>query len=598
MILKTLQIQNYKCVEDSTEFRIDEVTCLVGKNESGKSAILESLYKLKPVEKDKANFAETEYPRRHVSTYRDRDNQDTHDNVLTTIWELEDSDVLAVEEYFGINPLTSQTVTVTKGYSNSRSWTLQHNDKSLVSKALTDSNLSEIEKEALPSTDSIAQLMNLLSEIEAPSDAQTQLLSTLKQRYPNSDAGAAIRNFLADRLPIFVYFSEYYKMPGRAALNDISARKQQDTLDEKDKVFLAFLDLANSSVEGVANTGTSEELIMELEAVSNRISDEIFEYWSQNQHLRVQFRCDQARPQDHPPFNEGYVFSTRIENQRHRVTVNFDERSTGFIWFFSFLVWFSQVKKHYGKNLFILLDEPGLSLHGTAQADLLRYINEKLRPQHQVIYTTHSPFMIDPDHILSARTVEDHTSKDARGREIIEGTKVGDRILSTDADTILPLQGALGYDITQTLFVGAHTLIVEGPSDYLFLKTLSNELQRLKRPHLDPRWSIAPAGGLDKVMSFVILFGGRHLHIAVLTDIKQGDKTKVQKLREAEILRSGHVLTADSYAGQNEADIEDILGRTTYVEIVNKCYALSKSLEGLWQFWPHHNRRRYAAPVL
>jgi len=106
-------------------------------------------------------------------------------------------------------------------------------------------------------------------------------------------------------------------------------------------------------------------------------------------------RYDEGLPGDPAPYNTGHVFATRIENTRHGVTVRFDERSTGFVWFFSFLVWFSQMEKTYGKKLVILLDEPGLSLHGKAQADLLRYINEKLLPTYQVIYTTHSPFMID-----------------------------------------------------------------------------------------------------------------------------------------------------------------------------------------------------------
>ena len=121
---------------------------------------------------------------------------------------------------------------------------------------------------------------------------------------------------------------------------------------------------------------------------------------------------------------------TRIYNTRHRATVNFDERSTGFIWFFSFLIWFSQVKKNYGENIFLLLDEPGLSLHPRAQKDLLRYINEKLRPNHQVIYTAHSPFMIDIDHIFSLRTVEDTVlveQENGRTVEKILGTKVGQK---------------------------------------------------------------------------------------------------------------------------------------------------------------------------
>src|SRR5882762_10710459 len=89
----------------------------------------------------------------------------------------------------------------------------------------------------------------------------------------------------------------------------------------------------------------------------------------------------------------------------------------------------------------VKLDEPGLSLHARAQADLLRYINEQLRPHYQVLYTTHSPFMIDADDLLSARTVEDVVVKDkATGEERLYGTKVSRDVLSTDPDTVSPLQ--------------------------------------------------------------------------------------------------------------------------------------------------------------
>lgn len=217
----------------------------------------------------------------------------------------------------------------------------------------------------------------------------------------------------------------------------------------------------------------------------------------------------------------------------------------------------------------ILLDDPGLNLHAKAQADLLRYINEKLAPNYQVVYTTHSPFMIDPAHILRARTVEDVFEEG-----IVLGTKVGDNVLSTDADTILPLQAALGYDITQTLFVGKHTLLVEGPSDLLYLKWFSQELRSQDREGLDRRWVLSPAGGIDKVASFITLFSGTELHVAVLADYKKGMKQSVERLRELELIKKGHVFTADMYVNQDEADIEDLIGRSLYIRLVNGCYEL------------------------
>lgn len=265
------------------------------------------------------------------------------------------------------------------------------------------------------------------------------------------------------------------------------------------------------------------------------------------------------------------MFRTRIENTRHGASIGLDERSTGFIWFFSFLTWFSEVKREHGDNLVILLDEPGLALHATAQADLLRFVREKLVPEHQVIYTTHSPFMIDASDLFSCRTVEDQTGP---GEEVL-GTKVGDDVLSTDRDTLFPLRAALGYELSQPLFVGQFSLLVEGPSDLLYLQWFSDKLAQQRRTYLDRRWTITPCGGLKKVHTFMSLFGANGLHMAVLTDYGTGDKRAVGELRDSDLMRDGHVFTADMFIDEDEGDIEDIIGRDNYSVLVKQTYKLT-----------------------
>jgi hypothetical protein len=297
----------------------------------------------------------------------------------------------------------------------------------------------------------------------------------------------------------------------------------------------------------------------------------------------VDIRLDHARGGDPAPFNEGWIFRTRIDNRRHRADTSFDERSTGFVWFFSFLVWFYQLQKQYGNNLIILLDEPGLSLHARAQADLLRYINEQLRPTYQVIYTTHSPFMIDADNLISARTVEDlvEKKKDKKTNDEIEvllGTKVSTDVLSTDPDTVSPLQRALDYEITQTLFIGKHTLLVEGSSDMLYLKWLSRQLEKDGKQGLDYRWNICVVRGVDRIPGFVSLFRGNNLHIAAVVDVQHGQKARIGNAQKA--LEDKHLLTLDTYTGQKEADIEDLLGREFFVALVNAAYELGAKAIG------------------
>lgn len=164
----------------------------------------------------------------------------------------------------------------------------------------------------------------------------------------------------------------------------------------------------------------------------------------------------------------------------------FSERSAGFVWFFSFLVKFAQVKDDESPVV-LLLDEPGLTLHGKAQADLLRFFKEKLAPHHQIIYSTHSPFMVPADELASIRIVEDQIDTSAPRRKPL-GTKVREDVLTRDPDTLFPLQGALGYEISQSLFIGKNTLLVEGPGDIVYAHALSDALRRRGRAGLDARW--------------------------------------------------------------------------------------------------------------
>jgi hypothetical protein len=572
MKLTRVRVTNFKSVLDSEWFSVGDLTCLVGKNESGKTAILEALEKLGSVRPGRENFLETNYPRMNWSEYEETSKVDV---AIETEWELDDEEKAHLGELAGDPSALPQTpVTVSKDYKNEPHWDFPLKVALATKHAVDTSGLTAAEKASLANVGTTSALMKALGEIPEPSPHQTALLTELTEKW-GGGLQATAQAYLQSRLPRFVYYDQYDKLPGRMSLDQFLAAKQGGTLDQipGSLVFEALLSMVGTTPEQISSIGTSEELISKLEAVQTRLSKKIFKYWSQNKHLKVRFRFDQASPGDPPPYNEGKVFQTRIENTRHEATIGLDERSTGFVWFFSFLVWFSEVQKQYGDNLLVLLDEPGLSLHARAQEDLLKYIREELLPKYQVVYSTHSPFMVDPSDLLACRTVEDVTGPD----EEVLGTKVGDKVFSTDSDTLFPLQAALGYDLTQTLFVGEHCLLVEGPSDLLYMQWASDQLRTRKRTTLDPRWTVTPCGGITKVPSFLALFGGSNLHVAVLTDHAAGDKKKVRELRESELLRDGHVFTADYFAGDGatEADVEDILGRTPYSQLVKQTYSLT-----------------------
>jgi len=577
MKLKNARVENFKCIRDSDEFAIDPlVTCLVGKNESGKTALLQALNKLNPVVEAHKRFEDTDFPRTLWSEYQET-KSDKPANVLTTTWTLSPDDKTALAAVLGPTANSIDEVVISKGYANESLYRVKVDEAAVVGHVIERHDLNEQEAASLNQVNTIKAMKERVAAIQ-PQSPQVQAVGAfLQQHFARGTATLAAIDILSKRLPKIVYFTEYMRLSGQMALEDFKANRQNPAHPKANeyRMFEALLSLVNKTAEDIEKIDRFEALQAELEAVSARLSKTIFKYWSQNKHLLVRFRFDAARAADPAPFNTGWIMRTRIENTRHASTTSFDDRSTGFVWFFSFLVWFSQMKKNYGNNLVILLDEPGNSLHAKAQADLLRYIEEQLAPVYQVVYTTHSPFMIDPAHLLRARTVEDVVFKDAQGEEELLGTKVGDDVLSTDKDTVFPLQAALGFEITQTLFVGKHTLLVEGPSDLLYIKWFQQELDRLNRSSLDRRWTISPCGGIDKIASFMSLLRGNSLHCAVLTDYKHGDKKKVRSLIESKLLADGHVLTADSYAGKPEADIEDLLGPDFYSALVNETYALT-----------------------
>lgn len=494
------------------------------------------------------------------------------DTVVISHWKFTAEEIEVLEKQFGTDFIGDSTVVaISNGYKNKRTWDFDANFHSLFEKKMEEFGFETSDRAQFPSYDSIGEVRAQLKNISTLSEAEQEFKKWFNVSFPNDSLDEFAEKNLLQYLPKFSYFSEYQKLPGKIALNNfVKKSSAEGKLTANERVFEALLSLANTSVSEIKESNKLEELINKTRGISSKITREIFTYWSQNKHLKVEFRCDMAKKGDEPPFNDGYIFSTRIENKRHDSSVSFDDRSAGFVWFFSFLIWFNFLQKEED-NLVILLDEPGLTLHAKAQGDLIRYFKEKIIPKFQLVYTTHSPFMLDFSDILSARTVEDVTDKN----ENILGAKVGSKVLSKNRDTTFPLQAAFGYDITQTLFIGENTLLVEGPSDILYLTYFSEKLQELGRNGLSKDWTICPSGGIDKIQSFVSLFGGNALKIVTLTDYHQGDKNKIDRLKKSGLLETSHILLASDYTQCPSSDIEDIIGAAAYVKLINACYELT-----------------------
>lgn len=577
MKLIKAHVTNFRSVEDSGEFSIDHIASLVGKNEAGKTAILQALAGLNPHDATPFVFdRERDYPRRYLTQYTARHPEEDA-TVIRTVWKLETDEIDEIAAEFGENALIDNEITLSRAYGDSQpSWKIQVNLAEAIKHLIADEGLNAAEQSSLKTAQTTDQLIKALEAIAERTPKQENLLRRITG-YPHLQITAKILSILGEYLPCFMHFSNYDRMSGEVRCDTLQQEIKSGRINHDNRrgehLFLEFLAYAGTSLDEILAATTFESFNARLQSASNQITDQILEYWTQNPYISVKVDVDHARPGDSPPFNEGVVARARIYNELHRVDVPFSERSAGFIWFFSFLVKFAQVKND-DVPVILLLDEPGLSLHGKAQFDLLRFFDEQLAPHHQVIYTTHSPFMIHPDKLVSARIVEDLIEQSRGGRAKPIGTKVREDVLNTDPDTLFPLQGALGYEITQTLFIGPNTLLVEGPGDILYLKSLSRALERMKRVGLDARWVLCPTGGIGKIQPFVSLFLGRELNIVVLADYSLGQKKPIENLRKSQILKAGHVLTFAEYTEKQEADVEDLFNAELFAKLLNAAYGL------------------------
>ena len=397
MRLQKIQVTNFRSVDDSEHFDVDPVTCLVGKNEAGKSAILLAIAALNPNKATPVTLdKERDYPRRHLTRYTHiHGNEDAV--VVQTIWQLDKTDTQAIAEDLGEDILESPLVEVSRRYGHDIEIDVQLNHSAAVKHHLDLFALNASERSMLKSPKTTDELIEALNGLPSPTEKHSLMQQYLTE---HGNAITRVQNHVRCALPSFMYISSYDRMDGAIQIEDTQRKiaSKEIYYDEHrgSRLFTEFLEYAGVALDSITNVSTYETFNAMLQAASSNITEQILEYWSQNPDLDVEVRIDKARPGDQPPFNEGTIARARIKNNLHRVDTPFSERSAGFVWFFSFLVKFAQVK-NAGGHVVLLLDEPGLSLHGKAQGDLLRFIDDKLAPFHQVIYSTHSPFMVPAD---------------------------------------------------------------------------------------------------------------------------------------------------------------------------------------------------------
>jgi ABC-type cobalamin/Fe3+-siderophores transport system ATPase subunit len=620
MKLFEIRVREFKSIWDSGPLRVDRATtCLVGKNEAGKTALLEAMYRLNPIIAGDGNFDDTDdYPRSMVEDYsQEVESGRRHPaTVITATFQLEPSELNAIALQLGESALTRPEVTLSKGYKKAGDGRCELQVSVPLSEAAIVQYLVESFQVPQPLS-AVASKMTKLAQLSIylneTSKRQEQELKTaiaaanqltdaaeraaaleFAKALAESEQAKALRarlvelmahknlglhvwhTYLEPGFPKFLYFDEYYQMEGRDNIQALQERQERGELKPSDYPLLGLLDLARLNLDQLLNTTRTQGLKNKLQGASNHLSGKILRYWSQNKHLRMHFDVRPALPNDPPGMQEGTNIWGEVFDSKHLTSTGLHSRSTGFVWFFSFLSWYSAQKKQ-DQPLVLLLDEPGLSLHAKAQDDLLRYFEAEIagNPRHQLIYTTHSPFMVDPAHFERVRIIQDKSidsDTDVSGAE--NGTKVITNLLEAGEDSLLPLQGALGYELHQGLFIGPNCLVVEGVPDLLYIQVISSVLHASARTGLDSRWTITPVGGAKKVPTFAALIGvQRGLRVATLIDFQKSNQPMIENLCKKMLLEKTHVLTFADFTGTKEADVEDMFGDDFYLDLVNAEYA-------------------------
>jgi len=183
MYLQSLQIQKYKCIDNTGEFKLDPVTCLVGKNEAGKSAILQALYKLNPVYEEDSDFNDViEYPRRHWSDYSMGPRETDPDNVITSIWMLDPDDTRVIDGVLGVEGIVGDEVKVCKGYANRRIWYPTIHEDRLVKYLLANSGLHAEELEKLGGVESVEAIFAAIEGLEERSERHELFVGDLTKK--------------------------------------------------------------------------------------------------------------------------------------------------------------------------------------------------------------------------------------------------------------------------------------------------------------------------------------------------------------------------------------------------------------------------------
>lgn len=603
MKLKSFQIKNYKVIDDTGPVKLDpKLTALVGRNESGKTAIMKALWKSR-------NVAGAKYDKLYDFP-RDRYPKERSGSQVVTVLEfgLSDQETATLAELLpprlGQRPTKITRITRYEGQSAVGSeiifepWVAEiitGREAGHAIEALAKAVASPASAESDPVQEAASAAIQLIDpamplwternikalesvsaavtnwagagepkqgEASAERTALDNLLSKARQGDPTTRA----RAWAEENLPTFIYYDDYGSLETLIHLPSFLAR--QDKPDAKTRTQAALFEWTGLDPREILSLGRPggegetaqqaqrrlEERRTLLKAASFSLTGDWVELWTGDEH-RLELDID------------GDYLVLQVSDGHSPYPIPFEERSKGFQWFLSFYLTFLVESRKAHKDAVLLLDEPGLHLHPSLQARLVDFL-ERISETNQILYTTHLPFLIDASHFERVRTV--HLSGVPPQKAIVSD----DLRTPVDRDTLFPLQAALGHALAQSLFVARWTLIVEGLTDFWLLRALHSCLVTLKDDDALHRGiAILPAGGVALIapLGSIILasIGRAEGKMLVLLNSDNEGREAARRLEKV-FGDEAPVVTVGGSLGMEEATVDDLVLRDAYATAVQQ----------------------------
>lgn len=532
MKLLKYRVYNFRSVEDSGWIECDNVTTLVGINESGKSNLLLALWKLNPARGGKIDVLH-DMPVSKLSELR---NNPENTKFIEAQFEVED-EFSEITEETGFEIDKGFAFSVSRDYSGRRIIKYINSEpKTIMTK--NDSNTEDdestekaVDKKLIKLPDSLVNHMpkfvyysnygNLSSKIYLP--------HAIKWLNGESVVGVNVREDQVRTLRVlfdFVNLDPQEILELGADPKPRNPNRSSDILEE---------DITKAQ-------DNKEKRSILLQSASNKLTKQFKEWWKQGEYT---FRLEA----------DGEYFSILVSDSLRRDEVDLELRSTGLQWFISFYLIFLVESQDENKDAILLLDEAGLTLHPLAQKDLARFF-EELSKDNQIINTTHSPFIVDTTSIDRCRVVY----SDEKGNTVAS-SNLRENSSQLNEKSIYAVHAALGLSVSDILLQGSKNVIVEGVSDQFYLNGIKIFLIREGIIKPDTDIVFIPSGGVKGVSGVVSIVCGKNSEIPVtIVDSDTIGKNAAKNLR-AGIYKEApqNVVEVEDITKLENSEIEDLL---------------------------------------